>query len=89
MRLVHSADLKKETLEEKLTRGEKERCALGIVSARPTLRNLFASSDSRGMGILIFRVFSRSATMLKRLNGGVKSISTGGSSGPLAWYEIL
>ena len=27
--------------------------------------------------------------MLNRLNGGVKSISTGGSSGPLAWYITL
>ena len=29
--------------------------------------------------------FSESAIMLKRLNGRVKSISTGDSSGPLAW----
>ena len=70
----------------------------GVVCGKPhslptrftvALRNALHSSLSSGIGILISNAFSKSAIMLKRLNGGVKSISTAGSSGPLAWYWIL
>ena len=56
---------------------------LGLTSS------FLVSGASRSVGILTPRHSSRPEIRLIRRQGGVKSISMGGASGPLLWYWIL